>query len=435
MNKEYKIDKEYSVAEIIRYNVRMWWLAAIFALVCAAVLGGYKYKSNHQFVERELYDNIQQVTAGLYVRTYSDETSVERVGTIVKIAVSNRTYEKLVENTGCNLSYAGYQALFTAMQGDVSDVASIYVNYPATYDEFSLPDEEAAKRFASEVIKAIDEVSKEMIGEQAISILDEPYASTKIQKIESYAITEEEFWQGNLKAAIAGLILGVIVEVVVYTFWMLLYKKPKNAEEIRACMEVPVIDVLKESEDNEEAYKKVALFLRGENDPAKEHSCMKINCITLQCPKRDTASKVAMSYANEQKKTLFIDLAAGENGSEGANSISSYILGEGEMPTPTALNQYLDMVCRSATDEKGLNIAMNERFAAYVEEKSREYDCIIVNSADVTKSADAYAAAKLCDRNFIVCGRKTVKNENLYRAKNTVDVYNIQVDGILIYEL
>ena len=42
MNKEYNLDKEYNVVEIIRYNLRMWWLAVIFAGICAGILGGYK---------------------------------------------------------------------------------------------------------------------------------------------------------------------------------------------------------------------------------------------------------------------------------------------------------------------------------------------------------------------------------------------------------
>ena len=44
MSREYKVEREYSIAQIIRYNLRMWWLAAILAVLCALALGGYKYK-------------------------------------------------------------------------------------------------------------------------------------------------------------------------------------------------------------------------------------------------------------------------------------------------------------------------------------------------------------------------------------------------------
>ena len=85
--------------------------------------------------------------------------------------------------------------------------------------------------------------------------------------------------------------------------------------------------------------------------------------------------------------------------------------------------------------EKGFNIVMNDRLAAYLAEKSNEYERIIVNSTDVAESADAYAVSKLCDKTFLVCGRKTVKNETLYRAKNTADVNGIRIEGVLVYEL
>ena len=63
MNQEYRLDREYSIAEIIQCNLRKWWLALICAAVCAAVLGGYKYKSLKPFIEQSVYENVKQVTA------------------------------------------------------------------------------------------------------------------------------------------------------------------------------------------------------------------------------------------------------------------------------------------------------------------------------------------------------------------------------------
>ena len=71
MNQEYRLDREYSIAEIIQCNLRKWWLALICAAVCAAVLGGYKYKSLKPFIEQSVYENVKQVTATLYVADYT----------------------------------------------------------------------------------------------------------------------------------------------------------------------------------------------------------------------------------------------------------------------------------------------------------------------------------------------------------------------------
>lgn len=425
MNKEYNLDKEYNVVEIIRYNLRMWWLAIIFGVLCAGILGGYKYKANHQFVEQELYENIQQAVSTVYVKTYSDETSVERVGTLIKIAYSNRTYDKFIENTGYNLSFNGYQNLFEPTVGEVSDIMTLYLNYPSSYEEFRIEGEEDAKEFLRQVIAATDEVSREMIGENCIESLDAPYTSTTMHKLEAFSITREDFRKGVLKGALAGFVLGVIVEVVLYTFWMLLYKKPKNAEEIRQGMEVPVIDSLKKGMDDEESFKKLALFLQDDGKAARTVCCMPVSC-----PKKDAALKLAMSMANEQKRTLYVDLA--ESAEE--NSISAWVLGEGEEPKPQTLNSYLDSVRRNVKAEKNFNLVMNRRFADYLAQKSSDYDCVVINVPDVTASADAYAVAKLCDKTFAACGRKEVKNETLYRVRNTADVSGIRIEGVLVYE-
>ena len=428
MSREYKVDKEYGFLEIVRYNLRMWWLAVIFALLCAVALGGYKYKTLHQYVENEMYENKQQVVASLFVSDYSQASVVERVGNVIKIAKSSRTYERFASDMDTTLTLDEYMGLFEMIQGEASGVASIYVTFPATVGTITIADEETAAKFAEGVMNATIAVSEEMIGADCVSILDDPYATQEVVKIENYSITQEDFNKALMKAVTAGVLLGIIVEVVFYTFWMLMYKKPKNAEEVRESLDANIIDVFKKDGDNEDAFKKAALYL---SDP--DVSCNRISCISLQCPKKDAALKLAMSYANEQKKTLYVDLASEEGESE--NSISGYVLGEQTEVMPAQMNDYLDFVCRSQTREQGMDIAGNQRFALLMDEMSKKYQCIVINSHDAVKSADAYAAAKLCNKTFVTCGRKTVTNENLYRAKNTADVNGIRIDGVLVYEL
>ncbi len=430
MSREYRMDREYSIAEIIRYNLRMWWLAAILAVLCAGALGGYKYVSLHQYVENEVYENRQQIVASLFVSLYSDADPSERVNNIRKIAASKRAYENFKEITGYELTVQEYQNLFDTEQGENSDVAFFYVTFPVNQGDYSIMDEAEATDFMDGLIAATAVTCEEVIGRECVSILDSPYATSEITKLKTYTITQEDFRKAILKAVTAGILLGVIVEIVCYTFWMLIYKKPKDAEEIRQCLDTDVIDVLREGADNEDAFKRVALFLKDETA-----SCNRVSCITLQCPKKDAALKLAMSYANEQKKTLYIDLAGGEGSGAEAHSISGYVLGEADQVTPLAMNAYLDSVCRNPGEEKGLDITGNKRFAAFVDEMSRKYECIVVNSADAVKSAEAYAVSKLCGKTFVACGRRTVKNECLYRAKNTADINGIHIDGVLIYEL
>ncbi len=430
MSREYKVDKEYSFVEIVRYNLRMWWLAVIMAVLCAAALGGYKYNALHQYVENEMYENKQQVAASLFVSDYSDASVVERVGNVIKIAKSSRTYERFCKEMGTSLTMDEYVNLFEVLQGEASGVASIYVTFPVNVGNVIIADEDTAMKFANGVMEATMAVTEEVVGVDCVSVLDEPYATQEIVKIENYSISQEDFNKALLKAVTAGVLLGIIVEIVFYTFWMLMYKKPKNAEEVRECLDANIIDVLKEGADNEEAFKKVALYLKDD-----DAACNRISCITLQCPKKDAAIKLAMSYANEQKKTLYVDLGTTEGTSKNTDSISAYILGERAEVKPAQMNAYLDSVCRNHAEEKGMDIAANKKFAEFIDEMSKKYECIVINSQDAVKNADAYVVSKLCNKTFVACGRKSIKNETLYRAKNTADVNGIRIDGVLVYEL
>lgn len=429
MSKEYKVDKEYSLAEIIRYNLRMWWLAVILAVICAGILGGYKYVSLRPFVENEAYENKQQVVCAMFVTDYSDTSVIERANNVIKIAMSSRAYENFCEDTEFVMSMEEYRKLFEMQQSEASGVVSMYVTFPVSVGSVTIADEETAKRFAQEVMETTIKTTQDMIGD-GVSILDVPYVTQEVVKLESYSISRDDFQKGVLKGITAGVLLGIIVEVVLYTFWMLIYKKPKNADEVRQCVDSNIIDVLKDGEDDENGFKKVALYLA--DDTAV---CNKISCITLQCPKKDAALKLAMSYANEQKKTLYVDLSVKDGDGTETNSISGYVLGEKEEVQVLQMNAYLDSVCRSTAAEKGMDLVGNKRFGDFLHEMEGKYECIVINSADVSKSPEAYAVSKFCNKKFLVCGRKTVKNEALYRVKNIADVNDIQIDGVLVYEL
>ena len=77
---------------------------------------------------------------------------------------------------------------------------------------------------------------------------------------------------------------------------------------MRACLDIPVIDDVKTRKANEEeVYKKLALFLK-EKQGGADHKGVSVNCMPVGYFKKDAGLKLAMSFANEKKKTLLIDL-------------------------------------------------------------------------------------------------------------------------------
>ena len=63
-----------------------------------------------------------------------------------------------------------------------------------------------------------------------------------------------------------------------------------------------------------------------------------VNCMPVGYFKKDAGLKLAMSFANEKKKTLLIDLGKEPEGKEAGNSISRYVLGDESRPVPTTQN-------------------------------------------------------------------------------------------------
>ncbi len=41
---------------------------------------------------------------------------------------------------------------------------------------------------------------------------------------------------------------------------MMIYKKPKDAQEVQECLETQIVDVITKKNEDEETYKKAAMF-------------------------------------------------------------------------------------------------------------------------------------------------------------------------------
>lgn len=199
MNQEYRLDREYSIAEIIQCNLRKWWLALICAAVCAAVLGGYKYKSLKPFIEQSVYENVKQVTATLYVATTAPVPPRSARTMSLRWRRATRAYERVQQKTGCDLDYKTYQGIFDVLQGEAGDMVTIYLQYPIDTGTFSIADEDGAIAFTQEIIDATLQVGSELTdGETCFTVLDAPYPNSETRKAENYFISEDDF-KGGVK--------------------------------------------------------------------------------------------------------------------------------------------------------------------------------------------------------------------------------------------
>ena len=388
MNQRYESRKEYSLMDVLQYNLRKWWLAAVFAAVFAVIVGGYKAKTLMPYIDAEVYDDRMQVETSVLLKDYNSGSTVERG----------------------------------------NDIITFYVVYPRTSWDYTVNDEEEAYAFVNGLLQALDTVTKKQVGTQCFTVFDEPQSQREVTKLETYTISSSEFRQGVLKAVIAGILLGIMLEVVLYTLWMMIYKKPKDAQEVQECLETQIVDVITKKNEDEETYKKAAMFLNGQ----KAEGCLKINCLPVGRTADTTALRLAMCYANEKKKTLLIDLNATDSDDA---SLSAYVMGNTTELKLQQMNDYLDTVKRNLKQEQGFDLVGNEKFKELLDRFSKQYEYILVNGRDVPAISEGYQTALLCDSNLVICGRRNVRTEELYMLKNTAEINHIHLDGVLVYDL
>lgn len=104
MNQRYESRKEYSLMDVLQYNLRKWWLAAVFAAVFAVIVGGYKAKTLMPYIDAEVYDDRMQVETSVLLKDYNSGSTVERGNDIMKIAKSSSVYDEFCKVTGIDLT-------------------------------------------------------------------------------------------------------------------------------------------------------------------------------------------------------------------------------------------------------------------------------------------------------------------------------------------
>ena len=85
---------------------------AFWCIGGSTAFGGLQYYSNRSFVSEKNYEDDYRVMASLMVEEYSGESAAERVGTVITVAESRSTYEKMKQLSGYDMEYLAYQDMF-----------------------------------------------------------------------------------------------------------------------------------------------------------------------------------------------------------------------------------------------------------------------------------------------------------------------------------
>ena len=423
MNKNY--EEEYSLLEIAKYNLKKWPILLICALLCGLLAGGYGYKNTEPSVV--YYEELQQVNGAYFISEYNDTSINERMYDVQQIALSHGAYQKFLENTGYDMTYAEYTGMFGYSNYIVTSVLNMYIAYPETYGNVTVTTDAEALELMQQLMDAQIETYRGYIGEDAVSILSQPYVSSYTQAAAETATTTKDLLVATVKGALAGIFLGILLGVAAVSCVYLIGTVAKQAKEIEEKLKAPVIAFVHKN-DRDEEFKKVSMFLEqtlGTNET--------ICYVPFHEKNADGGYDVARAFARMSQKTLYVNLsiAATETG----KSVSDYLFDKcsREEITVTRTADGVDVVNRNLQSEEQKELLSARGLKDYIAQLKGDYERVVVNAPDIMISSDAYGIAAYCDKVVIGCKRREVTGTDLYEINNTLENNGIQADGVVVY--
>jgi hypothetical protein len=381
-------EREYSILEIVKVNIKNWKIVLLFMMVCAFLLGVYQYKTVHPMEVK--YSQTTQMNSSFYMKEYNSESIVERFLSVKALGQSYEAYQMFGELSGYELSYEGYTQLFSFVDDQYIDVQQFYFSYPESYDTLSIQTEEEALAIADCLGQVLVNMCSRYIGDGAVSILDKGY-TTVVTHVEAGTPTSKKdvlFAVG--KGVIAGAFFGFVIAFLVISLGYMMGTVTKTANEIRAGLGVPVLAFVRGKGNHEEEIKKERLFFDGDTRYL-------INYMTYGKLKYNGAQELASCFEKSGKNVVLI--------------------GQGD----ETLKRY-----RNGTTGQ-------HEIKAYLDEKTRQYDIVIIDSPNLQESSDGYAIAKLCPENILAFQRRRMSGTNLEDIRNTIEVNRIHLTGAVIY--
>lgn len=386
-------EREYSVLEIVKVNLKYWKVIVVCMAVFAAALGLYQYKNVKPVVV--YYEELQQINASYNISNFSNDGIVERLTTTQKIIESYATYEEFIKLSGYDMTFEEFQNFVNFDNAGYVSVQGFYLPYPETYGNLVIETEEDALDAMHYFEEAMTTVCDEYLGKGAVAVLEKGYTTTYTHASAATPTTEADVRNAIIKGMLAGGCLGIALAVIFITFLYLIGTVAKSAKEIEDGLKAPVLGFIRCKRNREEEVKKVRIYFSE-----KEH-CV-INYLPYDEKKSDGAKDLAESFEAVGKKVKYIDCTAN---SKEENVVKQYVMGQAE----------------------------KEEVEAYLAKEGQENDYIIIKSPDVKNCSDGYQISKLVSENIIAFKRRGVSGTDLYDIKNTIDVNGIHLTGAVIY--
>ncbi|WP_050069921.1 polysaccharide biosynthesis tyrosine autokinase [Anaerosalibacter massiliensis] len=278
------------------------------------------------------------------------------------------------------------------------------------------------------------------------------YKSIKIiDKAEVPKLQGNSFSKSNIINIIISGILGALISIAVIFLADHLDNTVKSPNHLEKYLDLPVVGVLKYTEEDLVMYKKPDSFT-AENYRTVMTNIMSLKIaeeiksisITSSNPNEDNslvASNMAIAIAKAGEKVLLID------GNLREPMIHNYFNLENNYGLSNLLNRdinYKEAIREAKIEENlyvltsGINtinpveLLASKQMNDFLEQMSKEYDFIIINSPSVGGITDSNILSTIADGTIIVCTVEKTDIDEVRASKELLNKLNANILGVIL---
>lgn len=228
---EQEFARKYLLKDIVRRNLKFWWLLLLCAIVVAAGLGYRKYTDyQERFYKMSLKGSVDTYTMDYYTGNVVGNSIFERVNTLTDVMKSKEAYNNFVSVSGYKISYDTFSEIVRFDNAETSDILSIVLTFPWGNGDFEIIEDSKAKEFVSYYTKAMQETCDSVMKDNSAVLVGVSDKGTF-----DYNATEADYntaTKAIIKNVFIGFVIGLILPVVFITLIYLLEGTAKTAPAI-----------------------------------------------------------------------------------------------------------------------------------------------------------------------------------------------------------
>ncbi|OPL12106.1 MAG: hypothetical protein AVO38_03500 [delta proteobacterium ML8_D] len=259
--------------------------------------------------------------------------------------------------------------------------------------------------------------------------------------------------QGPKRTILLGLIASLMAGVGLAFFLEFLDDTVKTAEDAEAKLGIPVLGMIPFFKDKSHPIEKIVYHLPQTVISEKYkiirtalllsasdtcHSIL-ITSMVLTAGKTVTATNLAISLAQSQKRVLLVDADMRRPkihkifGLENKDGLSTYLAGTTDIAAqPAEESNYLKILPSGRIPENPSELLSSGRLKDMIEKLKSSYDFIIIDSPPMVDVTDAILVSKTTNQTVLVVRSEVSTYESVKQAERTFKSINVNVLGQIV---